>query len=429
MDEMNAAIQFPGLANAWTMPIKTRIDMLSTGIKTPVGVKISGPDLQVLQEISKDVEQIMKTIPDTLSAFGDRAVGGYFLDFDIDRQKAARYGLTVGDIQDVIMSAIGGMQVTETIEGLERYPVNIRYPRDLRDNPEQLSRVLVPTPYGAQIPLGQLADIVMRRGAPSIKSEDARPNAWVYVDLKTSDVGGFVAEAKQVLSEQLDLPSGYAITWSGQFEYMERASERLRIVIPMTLFMIFLLLYLNFGNVAAPVVVMLSVPFALIGGFWLVYWYGFNISVAVAVGFIALAGVAVETGVLVLTFVEESITERRRERRDAYQKGSGASPHLSKGDIVDAVHTGTSRRVRPVVMTATSTIVGLLPIMLGGGTGSDVMRRIAAPMVGGMLTTTFLCLLVLPVIYTFVLQWKMARVARADELKGLTGASAAQSTG
>ena len=414
MQEMDAAIKFPGVANAWTMPIKTRIDMLSTGIKTPVGIKISGPDLAVLQEISEDVEQIMKTIPDTLSAFGDRAVGGYFLDFDIDRERAARHGLTVGDVQDVIMSAIGGMQVTETVEGLERYPVNIRYPRDLRDNPEQLSRVLVPTPYGAQIPLGQLANIEMRRGAPAIKSEGARPNAWVYVDIKTSDVGGYVKEAQQVLAEQLTVPPGYAITWSGQFEYMERASARLKLVIPLTLFLIFILLYLNFRNVAAPAVVMMSVPFALIGGFWLVFWYGFNISVAVAVGFIALAGVAVETGVLVLTFIEESVTERRKEMLRAFERGEATEPHLSRSDIVQAVNDGTSRRVRPVVMTATSTIVGLLPIMISTGTGSDVMRRIAAPMVGGMFTTTLLCLLILPVIYTYVLQWKEARVRIAE---------------
>jgi len=426
MSEMDAAIQFPGLANAWTMPIKTRIDMLSTGIKTPVGIKISGPDLAVLQQISKEVEQIMKTLPDTLSAFGDRAVGGYFLDFDIDRQQVARHGLTVGDVQDVIMSAIGGMRITETVEGLERYPVNLRYPRDLRDNPDQLSRVLVPTPYGAQVPLGQLANIELRRGAPAIKSENARPNAWVYVDLKTSDVGGFVAEAKKVLSEQLVLPFGYAIIWSGQFEYMQRAAERLRIVIPMTLFMIFLLLYLNFGNASAPAVVMLSVPFALIGGFWLVYWYGFNISVAVAVGFIALAGVAVETGVLVLTFIEESVNERRREKLDAYRQGKVSTPQLTGDDIVSAVRDGTTRRVRPVVMTATSTVVGLLPIMLLTGTGSDVMRRIAAPMVGGMLTTTVLCLLVLPVIYTFVLQHKEKRLESAGlpvELNSSQGAS------
>jgi Cu(I)/Ag(I) efflux system membrane protein CusA/SilA len=406
MQEMDAAIKFPGLANAWTMPIKTRLDMLSTGIKTPVGIKISGPELSVLQDISEEVERIMKTMPETLSAFGDRAVGGYFLDFDIDREKAARHGLTVGDVQDVIMSAIGGMQVTETIEGLERYPVNIRYPRDLRDNPEQLSRVLIPTPYGAQVPLGQLAGIELRRGAPAIKSEGARPNAWVYVDLRTSDVGGFVADARRVLDAQLELPAGYALTWSGQYEYMERAAERLRIVIPLTLLLIFLLLYLNFRNVAAPAVVMLSVPFALIGGFWLVYWNGFNISVAVAVGFIALAGVAVETGVLVLTFVEEAINERK--------KNEGASAELSDAEIIDAVHEGTSRRVRPVVMTATSTMVGLLPIMLIGGTGADVMQRIAAPMIGGMLTTTLLCLLILPVIYSYVLQRKEKRIVRAD---------------
>jgi len=421
MKEMDAAIKFPGLANAWTMPIKTRIDMLSTGIKTPVGIKISGPDLQVLQDISQNIEQIMKTIPDTLSAFGDRAVGGYFLDFDIDRDKAARYGLTIGDVQDVIMSAIGGMQVTETIEGLERYPVNIRYPRDLRDNPEQLSRVLIPTPYGAQIPLGLIASIELRRGAPVIKSEDARPNAWVYIDIRTTDVGGFVANAKQVLSEQLKIPSGYAVSWSGQYEYMERAAARLRVVIPLTLFLIFLLLYLNFGNVSAPAVVMMSVPFALVGGFWLVYLYGFNMSVAVAVGFIALAGVAVETGVLVLTFIEEAITERRREKQHAHQRGESSTPRLSDDDIINAIHEGTSRRVRPVVMTATSTMVGLLPIMLLTGTGSDVMRRIAAPMVGGMLTTTMLCLLILPVIYTFVLQWQ-EKAARTDLPDTLTDA-------
>jgi Cu(I)/Ag(I) efflux system membrane protein CusA/SilA len=425
MQEMDAAIKFPGLANAWTMPIKTRIDMLSTGIKTPVGVKISGPDLAVLQQLSLQVEQIMKSIPDTLSAFGDRAVGGYFLDFDIDREKVARHGLTVGDVQDVIMTAIGGMKVTETVEGLERYPVNIRYPRDLRDNPEQLSRVLVPTPYGAQIPLGQLAAIELRRGAPVIKSESARPNAWVYVDIKTSDVGGFVKEAQQVLGERLEIPAGYAITWSGQYEYMERASARLRVVIPLTLFMIFILLYLNFGNVAAPAVVMLSVPFALVGGFWLVFWYGFNISVAVAVGFIALAGVAVETGVLVLTFIEEAVTERRQEKSEAFERGEVSAPLLSKDDIVQAVNDGTSRRVRPVVMTATSTIVGLLPIMFSSGTGSDVMRRIAAPMVGGMLTTTLLCLLILPVIYTYVLQRKEDRSDTEKSLKRLQSDEAA----
>ena len=405
MQEMDTAIRFPGLANAWTMPIKTRIDMLSTGIKTPVGIKISGPDLVELQRISEDVEQAMKGLPETLSAFGDRAAGGYFLDFDIRRDAVARYGLTVGDVQDVIMSAIGGMRVTETVEGLERYPVNVRYPRELRDNPERLSRVLIPTPSGAQIPLGQLATIELRRGAPAIKSEGARPNAWVYVDLKTSDVGGFVAQAKEVLANEVDIPAGYAISWSGQYEYMERAAARLQVVIPLTLFLIFVLLYFNFGNVMAPSIVMLSVPFALVGGFWLVFWYGFNISVAVAVGFIALAGVAVETGVLVLTFIQEAVAERRVQKQTDAPHDEKQTATLTDKEIVEAIHEGTSRRVRPVVMTATSTIVGLLPIMLIGGTGSDVMQRIAAPMVGGMLTATFLSLLVLPVIYSFAVQY------------------------
>ncbi len=412
--EMDAAIKFPGLANAWTMPIKTRIDMLSTGIKTPVGIKVSGADLNVLQRISKDIEQAMKTMPDTLSAFGDRTFGGYYLDFDINREEIARYGLTIADVQDVLMATVGGMNVTETVEGLERYPVNLRYPRELRDSPERLRRVLVPTPNGAQVPLGQLADIRLARGAPSIKSENARPNAWVYVDLKTSDIGGFVAQAKQVLADQVDVPPGYTISWSGQFEYMERAAARLRVVIPITLFLIFLLLYFNFRNVTAPTIVMLSVPFGLIGGFWFVYWSGFNISVAVSVGFIALAGVAVETGVLVLTFIEQTVAERRQQKSEAFQRGEVNENILTKDEIMQAVHIGTSQRVRPVAMTATSTIVGLLPIMLGTGTGSDVMQRIAAPMVGGMLTTTLLCLLVLPVIYGFVLYWKESRRSETD---------------
>ncbi len=295
------------------------------------------------------------------------------------------------------MTAIGGMNVTETVEGLERYPVNVRYPRELRDDPERLSRVLIPTPSGAQIPLGQLAHIELRRGAPAIKSEDARPNAWVYVDINTTDVGGFVAKAKQVLAEKVEIPTGYAISWSGQYEYMERAAARLRIVIPLTLLLIFVLLYFNFGNFTAPAIVMLSVPFALVGGFWLVFWYGFNISVAVAVGFIALAGVAVETGVLVLTFIQKAVAERRVAKRTG--PDDVGMPLLSNEEILQAVNEGTARRMRPVVMTATSTIVGLLPIMFMSGTGSDVMQRIAAPMVGGMLTATFLSLLVLPVIY------------------------------
>jgi Cu(I)/Ag(I) efflux system membrane protein CusA/SilA len=394
MSEMDREINFPGLSNAWTMPIKTRIDMLSTGIKTPVGIKISGPDLNVLEDISKNIEQVITTLPDTLSAFGDRAAGGYYFDFDIDRAEAARYGLTVGDVQDIIQSAVGGMNITHTVEGLERYPVNLRYPRALRDNPEQLARVLIPTPTGIQVPLSQVATIATHRGPPSIKSENARPNAWVYIDIKTSDIGGYVKQAKQVIAERITMPPGYTLIWSGQFEYMERAAERLKVVVPLTLGLIFLLLFLNFRNIRSPLVVMLSVPFALIGGIWTIWWLDFNLSVAVAVGFIALAGVAVEIGVLVLTFIDQEVARRQAEK----------GHKLNLEELLSAAHAGTAQRVRPIAMTATAIIAALMPIMWGSGTGSDVMQRIAAPMIGGMVTTTALCLLVLPVIYAFVLQ-------------------------
>ncbi|MES0370998.1 MAG: efflux RND transporter permease subunit [Mariprofundaceae bacterium] len=396
MDEMDAAIKFPGLANAWTMPIKTRIDMLSTGIKTPVGVKVSGSDLVQLEKIAGDIERALKKLPDTLSAFGDKSAGGYYLDFDIRREDAARYGLTVGDIQDVIQSAIGGMNVTQTIEGLERYPVNIRYPRELRDNLDALRRVLIATPVGAQIPLSLVADLKLRRGAPSIKTENTRPNAWVYVDIKTSDIGGYVNRAKAFINENVTIPSGYTISWSGQYEYMQRAAEKLKVVVPATLLLIFLLLWLNFRNFTAPLVVMLSIPFALIGGFWLTYLMGFNLSVAVGVGFIALAGVAAEIGVLVLTFIDQKLAGVRKQYGE----------EMTSEHIMQAVLSGTAERVRPIAMTATAIIAGLIPIMWGTGTGSDVMQRIAAPMIGGMVTTTILSLLVLPVIYGLILQWK-----------------------
>lgn len=396
MAEMDKAIQFPGVANAWTMPIKTRIDMLSTGIKTPIGIKVSGPDLNVLQKVSMDIERAMKTLPETTSAFGDRAVGGYYLDFDISREDAARYGLTVGAVQDVIESAIGGMNITETVEGLERYPVNLRYPRELRDDLETLKRVLIPTPTGAQVPLAMVAEIKYERGPPVIKSEDARPNAWIYVDISTSDIGGFVTKAKQALADQVSIPPGYTLTWSGQFEYMERAAARLQIVAPATLFIIFLLLYFNFRNIIEPVVVMMSIPFGLVGGIWLIYINDYNMSVAVAVGFIALAGMAAEIGVLVLSFIDGEVAKRR---------AASATP-LSLSEIKDAVFTATSKRVRPVAMTAISTMAGLIPVMLSSGTGSDVTHRIAAPMLGGMLTVTILNLLVLPVVYSFILQYQ-----------------------
>jgi len=394
MNEMDQVVRFPGVANTWTMPIKTRIDMLSTGIKTPIGIKVSGPDLNVLQSITSDIEQAIKTLPETTSAFGDRSVGGYYLDFDINRETAARYGLTVGDVQDVIQSAIGGMNITETVEGLERYPVNLRYPRELRDNLESLNRVLITTPSGNQVPLKMVSELNFRRGPPSIKSENARPNAWVYIDINNSDIGGFVEKAKQLINEKVTIPAGYTLVWSGQFEYMQRAATRLKVVVPITLLLIFFLLYLTFGNITEPTIVMLTVPFGLIGGIWLVYFYGFNLSVAVYVGFIALAGTAAETGVMVLNFIDIEIAKLRKKTQGL----------LSSAQIQQAVAEATALRVRPVAITAFSTMIGLIPIMLSTGTGADVTQRIAAPVLGGMLTVLLLSLLVFPVIYSLVLQ-------------------------
>lgn len=393
--EMDQAIRFPGTANAWTMPIRNRIDMLSTGIKTPVGIKVSGPDLSVLQAIAERIEQELKTLPDTLSAMGDRAVGGHYLDFNINRSEAARYGLTVGDIQDVIQSAIGGENITQTVEGLERYPVNLRYPRELRDDPQKLRRVLIPTPQGTQIPLAQVATIELNRGPASIKSEDARPNTWVYVDIRTSDIGGYVAQAKTLLAQRIEIPQGYTISWSGQFEYMERAAERLRIVIPLTLSLILLLLYFSFRNFVEPVMVMLTIPFGLIGGIWLVYWYDFNLSVAVYVGFIALAGTAAETGVMVLNFIDIEIARLRKQKQEP----------LTALEIKEAVESATAQRVRPVAMTAFTTMLSLVPFMVATGAGADVTQRIVVPTLGGMLTVLMLTLLVFPVLYSLVLQF------------------------
>jgi Cu(I)/Ag(I) efflux system membrane protein CusA/SilA len=400
MQEMDAAIQFPGLANAWTMPIKARLDMLSTGIKTPVGIKLSGPELGTLQALSEEIALVVQELPGTLSAFGDRAVGGYYLDFDIRREQAARYGLTVGDVQDVIRTAIGGMNVTTTVEGLERFPVNVRYPRALREDLETLQRVLIPTPAGQQVPLAMVADVAYRRGPPMIKSEGARPNAWIYIDINTADVGGYVDRARREVAERVKMPPGYTLAWSGEYEYLERASRRLALVGPTTLVIIFALLYLYFREPMAPLVVMLSVPFGLVGGLWLVYVAGYNLSVAVAVGFIALAGLAAEIGVLVLSFIDKEITRRRQ--------GRGAA--LDPAAIRDAVSEATGARVRPVVMTAVSTMVGLLPIMLSGGAGSDVTQRIAAPMLGGMLSVLVLNLLVLPVVYSLLLERRERRL-------------------
>ena len=388
IDEMNEAIQFPGLTNAWTMPIKTRIDMLSTGIKTPVGIKLMGDDLAVLSDLAQEIALVLNEVPGTLSVFPEKTVGGNYLDFEIDRFEAARYGLTVGDVQDVITSAVGGMNVTYTVEGLERYPVNVRYSRELRDDLSDLNRLLIPTPTGAQIPIGQVAKIIIQKGPPGIKSENARRTAWVYVDLKGIDVGTYVKNAKQIVDAQFSLPDGYSMVWSGQYEYMERARQRLQIVIPGTLAIIFLLLYLNFGNLKESLIVMLSLPFALVGGIWLMYLLDYNFSVAVGVGFIALAGVASETGVIMLIYLDQAYDSRWKE-------GKMNSLH----DLYDAIIEGAVERVRPKMMTVTAIMAGLLPIMWGTGTGSEVMQRIAAPMVGGMVTSTVLTLLVIPIIY------------------------------
>jgi len=397
IDELNAAIKFPGVTNAWTMPIKTRIDMLSTGIKTPVGIKIAGSDLNVLQDLGEKIESIVSKIPGTLSVFSERVVGGNYFDFDIDRKEAARYGLTIGDIQDVIQTAIGGMNITTTVEGLERYPVNLRYNRDWRDNLDKLGRVLIATPRGERIPIAQVASMKFKKGPPSIKSENARLNAWIYIDLKDIDVGTYVENAKKVLEKEFSLPPGYSLVWSGQYEYMERAKERLKIVVPFTLLIIFLLLYLNFKNVTESLIVMFSLPLALVGGIWYIYYLQYELSVAVVVGFIALAGVASEIGVLVLIYIDHAIEKQMR---------NGGIKNLH--DLRQIVIHGTSERVRPIMMTVCAIIGGLLPIMWGSGTGSEVMKRIAAPMVGGMVSATMLSLIVIPAIYTFVLEhrWK-----------------------
>ncbi|MEJ2055301.1 MAG: CusA/CzcA family heavy metal efflux RND transporter, partial [Calditrichaceae bacterium] len=398
VEELDAAIQFPGLTNAWTMPIKTRIDMLSTGIKTPVGVKIMGPDLKVLSDLGQEIAARIKDVKGTLSVFPDKTVGGNYFDLDINREEAARYGLTVGDVQDVIMSAIGGMNVTHTVEGLERYPVNVRYSRELRDNLAALKRVMIPTPTGTQIPLEYVADVHIKKGPPVIKSENARTTAWLYVDIRDIDVGTYVKNAKKVVEEQVDFPEGYSIVWSGQYEYMQRAQQRLRIVIPITLVIIFLLLYFNFKNVQESIIVMLSLPFSLVGGIWFMYFLGYNFSVAVGVGFIALAGVAAETGVVMLIYLDHAYNDL---------KNKGMMRGLK--NLYEAVIYGAVERVRPKMMTVTAIMAGLLPIMWGHGTGSQVMKRIAAPMVGGMVSSTILTLVVIPAIYYL---WKSREVKK-----------------
>lgn len=388
VDSLDRAIRFPGLTNAWTMPIKTRIDMLATGIKTPVGIKIMGPDLDSLNAIAQRVENAVKSLKGTRSVYAERVTGGGYLDIDIDRFRAAAYGLTVGDIQQVIETAVGGMPVAETLVGRERYAISVRYPRELRDNPEALKGVLIDTPVGGRIPLGQVADIHFATGATMIKSENARLTAWVFVDLRDIDVGTYVNNARRAVAQQVILPAGYALVWSGQFENMQEAAARLKVIIPLTLFIIGLLLYLYFKNITNCLIVLLSLPFALVGGIWLFYLFDFNVSVAVYIGFIALAGLAAETGVVMLVYLDET--------RDRYLRENRLN---SSAALKEAVIEGAVERVRPKLMTVGTTIIALLPIMLGQGTGSEVMQRIAAPMLGGLVSSTILTLVIVPVLY------------------------------
>jgi Cu(I)/Ag(I) efflux system membrane protein CusA/SilA len=386
--ELDQAIQFPGLTNAWTMPIKTRIDMLSTGIKTPVGIKVAGPDLLELERIAQEIEAVVKPLTGTLSAYAERVMGGTYLDIEIDREASARHGLTVGDVQDIISSAVGGMNVSSTVEGLERYPINVRYPRELRDNVTAIGEVVVPTPGGAQIPLNQLATMHIRQGPPMIKTEGARPNAWVYVDLRGIDIGTWIKHARQVVADEVTLPAGYTIFWSGQFEYMERARKRLMVIVPITLFLIFLILYVNTKSITKTLIVLLAVPFSMVGAIWLMYFLGYNWSIAVWVGMIALAGLDAETGVVMLLYLDI-----------AYERWKTKGRMADLGHLAAAVHHGAVQRIRPKAMTVTTTFIALLPILWATGTGSDVMRRIAAPMVGGIISSFIGELVVYPALY------------------------------
>ncbi len=401
--ELDRALQFPGVSNAWTMPIKARIDMLSTGIRTPIGIKVFGRDLGEMESLAREIEAVVKTVPGTTSAYAERITGGYYLNIEPDREQLARYGLAVGDLQEVIGTALGGEMVTTTVEGRERFGVQVRYPRELRSSPQQIAQaVLVPTMDGAMVPLGQVARVEIARGTPGIRTENALLSAYIFVDIRDRDIGSYVADARKAVAEQVKFPPGYYITWSGQFEYMERAIGKMKIVIPVTLLIIFVLLYLNFRRLTETLIVMLSVPFALVGGIWLMWLLDYNLSVAVAVGFIALAGVAAETGVVMLIYLDHAW-----EAAQARCRTSGRAPGTA--ELYAAVMEGAVERVRPKMMTVVAIMAGLLPIMWGTGTGSEVMSRIAAPMVGGMISSTVLTLAVIPAIYALVKQWGLGR--------------------
>ncbi len=394
--EMDRALQFPGVSNAWTMPIKSRIDMLSTGIRTPVGVKVIGTDLVEIDKLAKQVEQVIKAVPGTSSAYAERALGGYYLDVTPDRAALARYGIMIQDVQDVIATALGGQTVTTTVEGRQRFSVNMRYPRDLRSNPQAIaSDVLVPLPNGGAVPLGEVAKVAPSRGPTSIRTENGQLAVYIYVDIRDRDLGGYVADAQAAVKASIQFPAGSYVVWSGQYEYLERAAARLKIVVPVTLAIIFLLLYLNFRSFTDTMIVMLSLPFALVGGIWLMWWLGFNLSVAVVVGFIALAGVAAETGVVMLIYLNHALAQIKARR-------AAEGRRLTRRDLYDAIMEGAVERVRPKMMTVVAIMAGLLPIMWSTGTGSEIMQRIAVPMIGGMISSTLLTLIVIPAIYGLV---------------------------
>ncbi|MAZ65524.1 MAG: hypothetical protein CMF25_00235 [Kangiellaceae bacterium] len=401
--ELDSLVKLPGVTNAWVMPIKTRIDMLATGIKTPVGIKVAGPELSQIQAIGQQLETLLKDVPGTASVYSERVAGGRYIKVDILREKAARYGLNIADVQQVVASAVGGMNVTHTVEGLERYPVNIRYPQSYRESPEQLALLPIVTPRGQRIALGDVATIAIEDGPPGIKSENARLNGWTFVDIDNVDVGRYVEHARSVVQQKIELPAGYSITWSGQYEYMERAKAKLMYVVPLTLAIILVLLYLNFRRITETLIVMLSIPFALIGGLWLLWWLEFNLSVAVVVGFIALAGVAAETGVVMLIYLDAALKKVRQQKS-----------RLTRQDIHQAIMEGAVERVRPKMMTVTAITAGLLPIMWGDGTGSEVMRRIATPMVGGMVSSTLLTLVVIPALYIIIKNWQYQKYGQHE---------------
>jgi Cu(I)/Ag(I) efflux system membrane protein CusA/SilA len=386
------------------MPIKARTDMLSTGIKTPVGIKIGGPDLGVLQRLGKEIEKVIRKVPGTRSVYAERSEGGNYVDFDIDRDAIARYGLTVGAVQDVFMSAVGGMNITKTVEGLERYPVNLRYQRDYRENIPALKRVLVSLPKGGNIPLDQLGTFVVKKGPPAIKSEDAMPNAWVYVDIKNTDLGSYVEKAKKAVEAQIHLPQGYSLIWSGQFEYMERANKRLALVIPITLFLVSLLLYFNTKSFVKTGIILLSLPFSLVGAIWFLYFAGFHMSVAVWVGMIALLGVSAEIAVVMMLYLDI-----------AYDKAVKQGKMNTLHDLRDAIFDGAVKRIRPTMMTVLVLALGLLPIMIGSATGNDVMKRIAAPMIGGIFTTMILGLTIFPAIFYMIKKRKFKKATLLEE--------------